>query len=128
MGRSLLRRIALLSILGFSSAQVTSSWGEPFTVANSALTTPGASLAVATSSPTVPLASESSVTLPGIQSAISTVTFDPSTSATTGALSVSSSGSAPSVQSSAAAAAAPVGFNNMGVVGAVAGAVGVLFI
>ncbi|CBX95718.1 predicted protein [Plenodomus lingam JN3] len=118
--------LPLLSLLGLTAAQ-TSSWGEPFIVDNSALPTRPSTanllsstatqsrLDVATSPPTVPSVPDGAV-IPGIQSAISKASFDPSGSET-----MSSAG-----LQSAAAAEGMGGLRTMGFAGALAAAAGVL--
>ncbi|KAF9699928.1 hypothetical protein EKO04_002345 [Ascochyta lentis] len=108
---SLLRNSALLSLLGLSSAQSTSSWGEPFNVdvstesllpsSQQALTNLVGTNTPATTglAPLVPITGAFSTTIP-------TELASASTSAPTGVVTVSSSvtGSAASSRASASAA------------------------
>ncbi|KAF2850647.1 hypothetical protein T440DRAFT_449810 [Plenodomus tracheiphilus IPT5] len=120
------------TLFGLTTAQ-TSSWGEPFVVDNSALSTPTSSnnlmpitatrsgLDLATSPPTIPSVSPSvsgGTVISGIQSVLSKASFDPSGSDTR-----SSAG----VQSTAAAKGIG-GLRKMGFAGALAGAAGVLLV
>ncbi|KAH7372320.1 hypothetical protein BKA66DRAFT_468691 [Pyrenochaeta sp. MPI-SDFR-AT-0127] len=143
MRSSSLRKTTLLSLLGLSSSQSV-TWGEPFTVENSATAAasteallptpsqrPGPSLEVATSPPSI---SDASV-ISGIQSVVSRdSTFSvslASTSQSGGTVSTPISGTGArsttgaSPQSTGAAAPA---YKKMGVAGVLAGAAGVLLV
>jgi hypothetical protein len=167
MKSSSLRRTTLLSILGLSSAQSTSSWGEPFTVDNGATSSqetllpssapaPPASVSTPLVSDAITsIASEGTTSLsasirgpPPIQtgvprdssfaanvssSVVGSVSSGISSGTTSGSVTGTTSGSGRasstgSAGSQSTGGAMPVQLKKMGVVGAMAGAAGVLFV
>lgn len=130
MKSSTLRKTTLLSLLGLTSSQSV-TWGEPFTVDNSATAAasteallpassqqPGPSLVASTSALSVSDASTFSVSLASTTQSRSTVSTPVS-----GSAGKSSTGASP--QSTGAAA---VAYKKMGVAGVLAGAAGVLLV
>jgi hypothetical protein len=143
MRKSSLRQTTLLSLIGlsprFTTAQAsttstdnliprqeTTSWGEAFTVDNSAVITPSSSLP--TSEGAAPsLMSDSSIA-PGIQSGAGRSSrFDVSVTESASATGTGSGGAAAETQSKGAAGGNE-GFRKMGFVGVVAGAAGIMFV
>jgi hypothetical protein len=141
MRKSSLRRTTLFSLIGLSSTQSTSSWGQPFSVDNGA-TSSQVNLIPSSISPTsihpiqsavsgiASLDTASSTSLSGSHSGSSSPTGSrSSTSAsTTGSRSLTSASTTASSAIAVQSTGAAVVGRQMGFAGVLAGAAGVLFV